>query len=124
LNGANRAHIILSVGKHHRHVAEIVVHWQDRSLTSKADTTDMYASALQAIDKLHKQGVKVKGKIIDRKHHAPAAKVVAPSPLPPVEVEKDANYSFAPLFNQTDDARRSCASRCRIRRSVCRFSRF
>lgn len=104
LNGANRAHIILSVGKHHRHVAEIVVHWQDRSLTSKADTTDMYASALQAIDKLHKQGVKVKGKIIDRKHHAPAAKVVAPSPLPPVEVEKDApriirsrRYSIKPM---------------------------
>lgn len=104
LNGANRAHVILSIGKHHRHVAEIVVHWHDRSLTSKADTTDMYVSASQAIDKLHKQAVRVKGKIIDRKHHAPAVKTVAPSPIPPVEPEKEAprvirsrRYSIKPM---------------------------
>jgi len=104
LNGANRAHVILSIGKHHRHVAEIIVHWHDRSLTSKADTTDMYASALQAIDKLHKQAVKVKGKIIDRKHHSPPVKTVAPSPGPVVEPEKDApriirsrRYSIKPM---------------------------
>src|SRR5215212_3796842 len=90
LNGANRAHVILSVGKHHRHMAEIVVHWHDYSLTSKSDTTDMYTSALQAIDKLHKQIVKVKGKIIDRSHHATPVSAVAPSPMPPVEPEKDA----------------------------------
>lgn len=104
LNDANRAHVILSIGKHHRHVAEIVVHWHDRSLTSKADTTDMYVSASQAIDKLHKQAVRVKGKIIDRKHHAPAVKTVAPSPIPPVEPEKEAprvirsrRYSIKPM---------------------------
>ncbi len=90
LNGATRAHVILSVGKHHRHEAEIVVHWQDHSLTSKASTTDMYTSALQAIDKLHKQVVRVKGKIIDRAHHAPPVSAVAPSPVPPVEPEKEA----------------------------------
>ena len=90
LNGASRAHVILSVGKHHRHLAEIVVNWQDQSLTSKADTTDMYVSASQAIDKLHKQIIKVKGKIIDRSHHAPSVSTVAPSPVPPVEPEKDA----------------------------------
>lgn len=89
LNGASQAHVILTVGRHHRHIAEIVVNWHDRSLTSKADTTDMYASALQAIDKLNKQAIKLKGKIIDRSHHAKPAKVVAPSPLPPVEAEKD-----------------------------------
>ncbi len=85
LNGATRAHVILSVEKHHRHVAEIVVNWNDRSLTSKGDTTDMYASALQAIDKLRRQAMKVKGKIIDRKQHSPSVRVVAPSPLPPVQ---------------------------------------
>jgi putative sigma-54 modulation protein len=104
LNGANRAHVILSVGKHHRHLAEIVVHWHDHSLTSKADTTDMYASALQAIDKLHKQVIKVKGKIIDRSHHASPVSVVAPSPVPPVEPEQDGpriirsrRYSIKPM---------------------------
>jgi putative sigma-54 modulation protein len=71
-------------------MAEIVVQWHDHSLTSKADTGDMYVSALQAIDKLHKQIVKVKGKIIDRSHHAPPVSAVAPSPVPPAEPEKDA----------------------------------
>lgn|SRR5262245_43768065 len=85
LNGATRAHVILSVEKHHRHVAEIVVNWHDRALTSKAKTSDMYASTLQAIDKMRRQAVKIKGKIIDRKHHAPSAATVAPSPLPLVQ---------------------------------------
>ncbi|MDX2042524.1 MAG: ribosome-associated translation inhibitor RaiA [Acidobacteriota bacterium] len=104
LNGASQAHVILTVGRHHRHVAEIVVNWHERSLTSKADTTDMYASALQAIDKINKQAIKLKGKIIDRAHHAKPAKAVAPSPLPPVEPEKDApriirsrRYSIKPM---------------------------
>lgn len=104
LNGASQAHVILSVGRHHRNVAEIVINWHDRSLTSKADTTDMYASSLQAIDKLHKQVIKVKGKIIDRSHHAKPVKEVAPSPMPPVEAEKDApriirsrRYSIKPM---------------------------
>jgi putative sigma-54 modulation protein len=104
LNGASHAHVILSVGKHHRNVAEIVVNWQDRSLTSKADTTDMYVSASQAIDKLNKQVIKLKGKIVDRSHHAKSAKSAAPSPLPPVEAEKDApriirsrRYSIKPM---------------------------
>lgn len=104
LNGATQAHVILTVGKHHRNVAEIVVNWQDHALTSKADTTDMYASSLQAIDKLHKQVVKLKGKIIDRSHHAKSAKSIAPSPIPPVELEKEApriirsrRYSIKPM---------------------------
>ncbi len=90
LNGAARAHVILSVGKHHRHLAEIVVNWNDHALTSKSDTTDMYVSASQAIDRLRRQALKVKGKIITRKHHTPSTSEVAPNPVPPVEPEKDA----------------------------------
>src|SRR5678816_2129808 len=51
---------------------------------SNADTTDMYTSIAQAVDRLRKQAVRVKGKIIDRKHHALATSAVAPSPVPPV----------------------------------------
>ena len=47
---------------------------------------------------------KLKGKIVDRAHHAKPAKSVAPSPLPPVEAEKDApriirsrRYSIKPM---------------------------
>lgn len=84
LNGAIKAHVILSIEKHHRHLAEIIINWHDRSLTSNADTTDMYTSIAQAVDRLRKQAVRVKGKIIDRKHHALATSAVAPSPIPPV----------------------------------------
>lgn len=84
LNGAIKAHVILSIEKHHRHLAEIIINWHDRSLTSNADTTDMYSSIAQAVDRLRKQAVRVKGKIIDRKHHALATSAVAPSPIPPV----------------------------------------
>src|SRR5437870_9455381 len=68
LNGTTKAHIILSIEKHHRHVAEVVVHWKEHELTSNADTTDMYVSVTQAINRLQRQVQKLKGKIIDRKH--------------------------------------------------------
>lgn len=90
LNGATRAHVILSVGKHHRHLAEIVINWNDHALTSKSDTTDMYVSASQAIDRLRRQALKVKGKIITRKHNSPSTSELAPSPVPPIEPEREA----------------------------------
>jgi len=84
LNGALKAHVILSVEKHHRHIAEVIVNWHDHALTGKADTSDMYTSVSQAVERIRRQVLKVKGKIIDRKHHALATSVVAPSPGPPV----------------------------------------
>jgi putative sigma-54 modulation protein len=77
LTNAVKAHVILRVEKHHRHVAEIVVHWLDHELTSLADTTDMYASISQAVDRLRRQALKLKGKIIDRKQHAVPTSVAA-----------------------------------------------
>jgi len=105
LNGATRAHVILSVGKHHRHLAEIVINWQDHALTSKSDTNDMYLSASQAVDRLRRQALKVKGKIITGKHHrSPSTSSVAPSPTPPVEPERESpriirsrRYSIKPM---------------------------
>ncbi len=104
LNGATRAHVVLIVEKQHRHEAEIIINWHERALTSKAYTNDMYASAIQAIDKLRRQAVKVKGKIIDRKHHAPSASILAPSPIPPVQPDDPAprvirsrRYSVKPM---------------------------
>ncbi len=76
LSEAVSAHVILSVEKHHRHIAEIVVHWKDRDLTSKADTGDMYVSATQSIEKLRSQALKVKGKILDRKQSVKASSKV------------------------------------------------
>ena len=49
----------------------------------------MYVSASQAVDRLRRQALKVKGKIITSKHRSPSTSAVAPSPLPPVEPERD-----------------------------------
>ncbi len=87
---AVRAHVILSLEKHHRQVAEVVVHWHDRSLTSKADTTDMYTSVTKAIDKIRRQALKLHGKIVDRQQRAKPASKVAPGPTPPVAPEAPA----------------------------------
>ena len=74
LNGTSKAHVILAVEKHHGNVAEIVVNWHHHALTATANSTDMYNSTTQAIDRLRRQIVKLRGKIIDRKHHTPGLK--------------------------------------------------
>ena len=66
LTKATSAHVILSVEKHHRHTAEIVIYWRERELTSTASTADMYQSVAQAINKLHRQAQKLKQKLIAR----------------------------------------------------------
>jgi putative sigma-54 modulation protein len=90
LNGTDQVHVILSVEKHRRHVAEIVLNWHQHALTAQADTADMYTSSSQAIDKLRRQIVKLKGKLVDRKHNVPSVKAVAPSPVAPVAPERPA----------------------------------
>lgn len=104
LNGATAVHVILSVERHHRHLAEVIVNWRDHALTSTSDTTDMYTSVSQAVERIRRQALKVKGKIIDRKHHALATSAVAPSPTPPVlptapapRIIRSRRYSVKPM---------------------------
>jgi putative sigma-54 modulation protein len=102
LNGTSQAHVILAVEKHHRHVAEIVVNWHHHALTATADTTDMYNSTTQAIEKLRRQIVKLRGKIIDRKRehvtlrNKPAATDVAPEAAAP-RIVRSRRYAVKPL---------------------------
>lgn len=90
LTNATKAHVILRVEKHHRHIAEIIVHWLDHELTSLSDTTDMYLSISQAADKLRRQALKLKGKIIDRKQHALPTSVTALAAEPQAAPDKAA----------------------------------
>ena len=104
LNGALKAHVILSIEKHHRHIAEVVVNWHDHALTGKADTTDMYTSVSKAIERVRIQLVKIRGRIIDRKHHAVAVSETASAPLAPVvptapapRIIRSRRYSVKPM---------------------------
>jgi putative sigma-54 modulation protein len=72
-----RAHIIIEVVKN-RHIAEILLHWREHTLTAKDTNVDMYQALTRCIDKIEKQAVKMKKKMIERKQSAMPLSAVAP----------------------------------------------
>ena len=73
----NRAHVIIEVERE-QHRSEIVVKWRNQVLTATSTVTDMYHSLSQTIQKIEKQALKLKNKIIDKSHKAKSASEVAP----------------------------------------------
>ena len=79
-NGTNaRVHVILEVEKN-RQTGEVVVNWRDHTLTATDTNADMYMALSRAVAKIEKQALKLKKKIIDRKHGARKTSAVAPNP--------------------------------------------
>ena len=74
-----RAHVIIDVIKN-RHIAEILLHWREYTLTAKDTNADMYQALTRCIDKIEKQALKLKKKIIERKQDAVPLSAVAPEP--------------------------------------------
>jgi ribosome hibernation promoting factor len=74
-----RAHIILEVVKN-RHIAEILLHWREHTLTARDTNADMYQALTRCIDKIEKQALKLKKKIIERKQDAVSLSAVASAP--------------------------------------------
>jgi ribosome hibernation promoting factor len=72
-------HVIIDVEKN-RHIGELIVHWRDHTLTAKDINADMYMALSRAIDKIEKQALKLKKKIIDRKQGGVRTGAVAPEP--------------------------------------------
>jgi putative sigma-54 modulation protein len=98
-----RVHIILAVEKN-RQIGEIVVHWREHTLTATDTNADMYMALTRAVDKIEKQAVKLKKRIIDRKQHGRKTSVDAPSPdgqleamPPPVRIIPARRYSVKPM---------------------------
>lgn len=74
-----RAHVIIDVVKN-RHMAEILLHWREHTLTAKDTNADMYQALTRCIDKIEKQALKLKKKIIERKQDAAPLSSIAPEP--------------------------------------------
>src|ERR1044072_6777252 len=72
-----RAHAITDVLKN-RHLADNLLHRREHTLTAKDTTADMYQALTRCIDKIEKQAVKLKKKIIERKQTAAPLSSVAP----------------------------------------------
>ena len=97
------AHVILAVEKN-RHTGELIVHWRDHTLTAKDTNADMYMALSRAISKIEKQAIKLKKKIIDRKHGSPKTSLAVAktdgqlkaSP-PPVRIVNARRYNVKPM---------------------------
>jgi putative sigma-54 modulation protein len=93
-----KAHVILETEKH-RHIAEIVFRWRDQELTGKAETTNMDVSITQAVEKLEKQLLKLKGKKTAQRQKGTKLGTVAE--VPPVTSEVAKNSEIDPEAAKT-----------------------
>ena len=80
------AHVIIEVEKNQHH-AEVIVNWRNEVLTATTVADDMYKSLSQTIDKIEKQALKLKSKIIDKHHKVKKVSTVIP---PTEQIEEEA----------------------------------
>src|SRR5882672_12641583 len=71
------AHVILTVEKHKRHLAEVNIKTRDDFYHGEEVSTDMYTSIAAVLDKVEKQILKHKGRNVTRKRRNNGAGVVA-----------------------------------------------
>ncbi len=99
-----KAHVIIEVVRG-RHRAEIILKWRDHLLTATSTLSDMYQALSKTIEKLEKQALKLKNKVIDKHHKAKKTSQVAPreevtpAPVSPKIIETD-SYAIKPLTLQ------------------------
>lgn len=98
-----RVHVIVEVEKN-RQIGEIIVHWREHTLTATDTNADMYMALSRAVGKIQKQALKIKKKIIDRKHNSPKTSSAAPAPdghvkaaPAPVKIINASRYSVKPM---------------------------
>lgn len=77
-------HVIIDVEKN-RQKGEILVHWREHTLTASDTNADMYHALTRAVDKIEKQALKLKKKIVDRKRSSKSTAAMAPPPDGQVE---------------------------------------
>ncbi|HKX84959.1 MAG TPA: ribosome-associated translation inhibitor RaiA [Pyrinomonadaceae bacterium] len=97
-----KAHVIIEVERG-RHRSEIIVKWRNDVLTATTRLNDMYQSLSQSIDKIEKQALKLKNKVIDKSHRAKRASTIAqrntevrPAPPSP-RIIKTRRYAVKPM---------------------------
>lgn len=97
-----KAHVIIEVERG-RHRSEVIVKWRNDVLTAATSLNDMYQSLSQSIDKIEKQALKLKNKVIDKSHRAKRSSTieqrnteVRPAPPSP-RIIKTRRYAIKPM---------------------------
>ena len=100
-----KAHIIIEVERG-RHRSEMIVKWRNDVLTANTKSPDMYQSLSQTVDKIEKQALKLKNKVIDKSHKAvkvsavtPIIDEVKPAPNAP-RIIAQRRYAIKPLTEE------------------------
>lgn len=101
-----KAHVIIEVERG-RHRSEIILNWRNDVLTANTKLPDMYQSLSQTIDKIEKQALKLKKKVIDKSHRAEKAAVVLQqdseiklSPATTSRIIKEQRYVIKPMTGE------------------------
>lgn len=97
-----KAHVIIEVERG-RHRSEIIVKWRNDVLTAATSVSDMYKSLSESIDKIEKQALRLKNKVIDKSHRAKKAALIVqkndevkPAPAS-ARIIKTRRYSVKPV---------------------------
>src|SRR6516162_6855304 len=69
MDGVQEVHFILTVEKHQRHIAELNIKTRRDFYHAEEVSTDMYTSIAAAVDKVEKQILKDKERLVARKRH-------------------------------------------------------
>jgi len=105
-NGNNtKAHVIIEVEKG-RHRAEIILKWRDHVLTATSTVSDMYQSLTQTIDKIEKQALKLKNKVIDKHQKVKKVSTITPAVddvIPEAKSSQIVNVKRYEIKPMTDD---------------------
>lgn len=98
-----KAQVIIEVERG-RHRSEIIVKWRNDVLTAATANSDMYKSLSQSIDKIEKQALRLKNKVIDKAHKAKKAgaianKAVEVRPVPGApKIIRSRRYAVKPML--------------------------
>jgi len=113
-----KVHVIIEVERG-RHRSEIVVNWRNDVLTATTRNSDMYRSLSASIDKIEKQALKLKNKVIDRSHRATKVGTITrrtaelkPAPASPRIIPARRTFSTRTSRHPTGKGASSASSSC------------
>ena len=104
IDAIQEVHFILTVEKHQRHIAELNIKTRRDFYHAEEVSTDMYTSIAAAVDKVEKQILKDKERLVARKRHNNSHKGEVITTTSVVEVEEIIGQRLPRIIRQNEVA--------------------